>query len=616
MYFYQTFETNSATSHHDEAKGSSTLKTSAKIFAGISMIVGGLCLFGAGSLYVVSSQVNFAVPYPWELAAPAPENDYLQWEFEPAPRQSRLPKKFSQFNVDLFSHPVVVEAFQKASVVTKNTCQGPSGNIDVWYNHEAVQNDLTSTEGYTVFDFDCRDSKANPLIAFIVVLDMNGNIAAIHNPPVRAESVNMYSTDLVMFSCISGEGVYLWNWKENTVEKLPIAADAHTVQYSQSEKKFYGLYLDEEGMTKFSPSVAVAFDAETGDYTWAFEPEYSHVNYFTVNGKYAYLSLRSAGCLQKVDMETSEVVWTLGGKYSDFHVFDKDANFLDANKRLRNTFKVNPVENIFGSFQHQHKFQHLSDVYFSLFDNNVCSNSQFCNQDSSRMVILKLDETLFTASEIFSYSTGDQAMIYGGADVLPSGNVLGNSYNKAVYPLSSEYQYHANIWEVTLEGDIAWRASFKGLNPWNPKDVETEYSHSIQPGEEPPVGWMIYNAERFYAKPVVGAPCAAINNYENRVLQVLPYNTIRTSEDMPGAAYLYDKLEKKLISKTEFQFQKSWIPRKLHISIPEEVSSVELALLVVNSWEEGAMIDIGKLSALQSCSEVEKLTRRLPNAEE
>lgn len=533
------------------------------------------------------------------------------WQPEGAPDSAagRTPTEFKKFNVDLFSHPVVKEALASSNTLTQQVCGGPEGNIDVWYNEAAVQKDLQTNEAYTVFDLDCRDSEANPLLAFIIVLDMEGNIAAIHNPPMRAESVNMMSTDVVMFSCIAGAGVYLWNWKEDVVQKMPFPADAHTMQYRHSDNKFFGLYLDEEAMTKFSPSVAMAYSADSGEYSWAFEPEFSHINYMTVNGDYAYISLRSGGCLQKVNMETNEVVWNLGGKYSSFHMVDREGNFLDANKKCRNTFRPSVEETMFGTFQHQHKFQHLSDEYYSLFDNNVCANSAFCNEDSSRMVVLHLDEEQYTAKEVFSFDTGDQSRIYGGADVLPSGNVLGNSYHKAVYPDSEEYKYHVNIWEVQPNGELAWRVGVRGLNPWNPEDVVSPHYHSLAPGEEAPVGWMIYNADRFYSKPVVTAPCVATNEAGAKVVRLLPHNTVRTQENMPGVAYLYNTQSKTLLSKTEFEFQKSWIPTVLEVELPSAAEGATLSMLVANSWQESTMVHLD--AEMPACETTQTLEDRL-----
>jgi len=387
------------------------------------------------------------------------------------------------------------------------------------------------------------------------------------------------------------------------IQKLPFLADAHTLVYRHADNKFYGLFLDDG---KGATTIAVAFDGDTGDYSWAYEPpaEFSRINMVTVYGDYAYVSSRAGNCLQKVDLRTSEIVWTLGSHLSDFHFFDVEGNFYDANKRLRNTIKQNQVETLFGTFQRQHKFQHLRDDFYSLFDNNFCSGGKFCNPDSSRMVVIHLDAAAYTATEVFSWPTGDQAMIYGGADVLPSGNVLGNSYHKAIYPTNAEYMFHSNIWEVTRAGEVAWRASFKGLNPWDPTDVTSTYSHSLKPTDEAPVGWMIYSVERFYKKPLAANLCVKSSVPNSRSLRVTVFNTIRSQDDIPGSLYLYNKADQSLLAKTDFKFQKSFFPVDVDIDVPESNVGADLVLMIVNTWQDGQMFQAGKIGALFPCDSI------------
>jgi len=563
----------------------------------------------------LSSLANFAVPYPKaaiDILKPEAAKDYLEWEYEEAPTSMRLPNgTFTTYTVNLFAHPKIVKVFTEQTIAVRYQCEGPDYNIQVWKNENLVQGDLLPFEGYNVFDLDCRDLKGNSLIAFLVVMGMDGEVAAVHIPPHRAESVTMYSTDVVIFSC-GMEGAFLWNWKDDSVKQLPFLAGAQTLSYRASDNKFYGLYLDTEGNP---PVTAVGFDAETGEYEWGFEPEESRINYISVYGNYAYLSLKTSDCLLKIDMSNNAIVWTLGSRQSDFHFFDIDGNFLDANKRLKNAFYKDPVQTVYGTFQHQHKFQHLTDEYYSLFDNNMCSEAaliRFCTKDTSRFVILHLDATQFTANEVYSWSTGDQAMLNGGADVLPSGNILGNSYHKTVYPENEDFQFHVNMWEATSSGDIAWRASFKGWNPWDPEDETSPYSHSVTPGEEPPVGWVIYSVERIYDKPVVSQVCMSSNEPNKRSVRLTVFNTIRTQEDMPGSVHMYNTADQTLLSKSEFLYQKSFFPVDVQVAIPEENYSSDISLMVVNSWEDARLVLPGKLSELIACSDLPPSTRIFP----
>lgn len=217
------------------------------------------------------------------------------------------------------------------------------------------------------------------------------------------------------------------------------------------------------------------------------------------------------------------------------------------------------------------------------------------------MVILELDEYNNVAREKWVYETGDQATIYGSADLLPSGNVLGNSYHQVVDPSDPDRKYHVNIWEVTPDKEIAWRVGFLGRNPWNPEDTTSTYSKSVVDGEQP-VGWLIYNAERFYESPVVHEPCTVRG--VQQILRLTVFNSVTTQEDMPGIARIYGEESKELLYSKTFMFQKSWLPRT--ISIPTVDAGVRLqepwVLIVENSFGEKTALHLGSdLTRVQKC---------------
>ncbi|CAM9951430.1 unnamed protein product [Heterosigma akashiwo] len=291
-------------------------------------------------------------------------------------------------------------------------------------------------------------------------------------------------------------------------------------------------------------------------------------------------------------METSEIEWVLGGTQSDFTIFDIDGNeYVPTGE---DTWRDN-----FGSWHHQHKFQQLDAIHFSLFDNHVNEDKSFIDDEVSRMVILEIDEEAKTAQEVFAFKTGDQAMIYGGADVLPSGNVVGSSYPDFVYPGLEDQSYQQNLWEVTPEGEVAWRVGVRGPNPWNPEDVEAPYSHRIDICEEAPVGWVVFNVERFYEQPSVAQPCAT----DEGAVRFLAFNTIRTQDDGQGVAFLYDMEAKATVANQVFSFQKSWLPRAVEMAVPEDARDAPLSLVVVNAWKDSAKHSIGAFSDLPQCSE-------------
>jgi|UniRef100_A0A7S2XXD2 hypothetical protein len=585
------------------------------IVSAVTVLVS-LCVLGTVK-YQYSGKLSELVIFPWEIpnqisitgtrTEGAPYN-YLNYNHGAPPVSVRQPVgQFRQFSVDFFSHPKVRDAIARnPSDDARRVCGGPNGNMDVYINDQLTMTDLLDHKAYTAFSYDCRDSRSNPIIGFIVVMDMDGQIINVHNPVMRAEQVSMFNTEKILFSCIAGKGVYLWNWKTDEVQKLPFSADSNTIVYSHQENRFYGMYLEQSQKVKDRASIATAFDGASGQILWQYQPSFSHIQTLSKSGHNAFVNLRSANCLQKVNMDSNVIEWTLGGKGSDFSLYDINGNFYDANRKLRNYYKIDPVEDdIFGSFQHPNGFQHFDDRYIGLFDNNMCADAKFCDTANSRMVLMAVDQERRIAAEVFSFDTGEQSRLYGSASLLPSGNILGNSYPDVVFPMVQDRQYHVNVWEATPQGELAWRVGFRGLNPFDPTDNQNPYAHAISPNDEPPTGWNVYNVERFYDKPVVSQPCLVQRRDGSKAVKILPFNTVRTQDDLPGVVHLFDSQTKTLISKTNFNFQKSWVPRAVEIDIPGEDANKNLALLVMNPWQEGTPINVGALSGLPSCDLVE-----------
>uniref|UniRef100_A0A7S2UUK3 Uncharacterized protein n=1 Tax=Fibrocapsa japonica TaxID=94617 RepID=A0A7S2UUK3_9STRA len=523
--------------------------------------------------------------------------------------EERLPPNYVMYTNDFFEHPKVIEAFQKTeaySYLTKHhvdetdpdeiargrkhireQCFGPGDNIDIYINEDLVKNDLVDEYGLTVFNLDCRDLDAVPLIAFIVLMDTYGNVIDVHNPPNRAESVAMYDPDTVLFSCVGDNGAWLWNFKEDTVEMLPFIADQHTLVYDPVEELFYGL----ERASNYDASICAAWNKE-GEEKWrlAFPEGSSHINYLTIDGTYAYVSLRGQSAIAKVNLKTEEEVLRVGSMETTVGILGIDGKTLLKDKH--------DVKNLGSFWYRQHKGQQLSDRYWSLFDNHCEGDkTNFVDDGTSHLVVIDVKDD--PAKVVFYFDTGDQSKIYGGADVVPSGNVLGNSWDAHVDPTDWDRQYHVNLWEVAPNNDVAWRMSFRGLNPWDPTDFESTHLHTSEETEEAPVGWIVYNTERIYYAPVLSTPCK-----DSKGIKFMAFNSIRTQRDMPGSAYLAragtDGDE--ILSKVEIQLQKAYIPRE--VVVPLDGVEGEVDLIVANSWDQTKLTSLGDVSQIASCADM------------
>eukprot|EP00640_Fibrocapsa_japonica_P000602 CAMPEP_0113938380 /NCGR_PEP_ID=MMETSP1339-20121228/4820_1 /TAXON_ID=94617 /ORGANISM="Fibrocapsa japonica" /LENGTH=642 /DNA_ID=CAMNT_0000941475 /DNA_START=36 /DNA_END=1964 /DNA_ORIENTATION=- /assembly_acc=CAM_ASM_000762 len=533
------------------------------------------------------------------------------------PELNRFPKDPKKISVDLFSHPKVVETMESLLDESNefydpdlhDACNGPDNNIDIYLNEDQMRADLWYSDAYSAFGLDCRLPNTNH-IAFLVVMGAMGDIINIRRIERRAESVNLYNTSTILAS--TQRGVYLWNYITDTYERTKFSADTHTLIYRQSENRFYGCYPDKKAIELHEPNTVCSFDGVSGKTVfddklqktkgWAWSDASAHMNYITLGGDSAYVSERQNSALKKVNMDTNEVEWVLGGRENTFDITIYDGSSVDI------TFRGG-AQGTSQPWNHQHKFQHLDDQYVSLFDNNVDNDHTFIEKSwgkDSRMVVLHIDQENQKAEEVFSWPTGDRARSYGGTDILPSGNLLGSSYVDWVFPAMEDYQYHQNIWEVNTAGEVVWRVGFKGLNIVAPEDVTDPYPHHFRKAGDSlsdvmPVGWNIYNVERVYPLPVVSQPCAIRSEGQPDQLQFMPFNTLRSQEDYPGAAFVAPSGTVDYVGSTTFMFHKSWLPRLVIMDIDTPADDPELTLSVGNHWDEFAVIEIGKMSELADC---------------
>mmetsp|Transcript_1566 Transcript_1566/g.2142 ORF Transcript_1566/g.2142 Transcript_1566/m.2142 type:complete len:199 (-) Transcript_1566:157-753(-) len=179
-------------------------------------------------------------------------------------------------------------------------------------------------------------------------------------------------------------------------------------------------------------------------------------------------------------------------------------------------------------------------------------------------------------------------MIYGGADLLPFGNLLGNSYPEAVDPNDLDHQYHVNIWELTEEGQVAWRVGIKGLNPMLKVLNSDEMYFKVQEARHLPTGWNIFMAERFYNEIPLGEVCVAERSDRGLLVRIEAYNTVRTQTNQRGSAKLYmiTSVGNILLNKFDLDFRRSFGKSFAFVDIPSDYSETELVIEITNSWDE------------------------------
>jgi hypothetical protein len=133
--------------------------------------------------------------------------------------------------------------------------------------------------------------------------------------------------------------------------------------------------------------------------------DYFHINSIDVDHDNNLLvSARKTSAVYKIDRNTGEVIWRLGGKRSDFEMGEGTR------------------------FAYQHDARRLPDGTISIFDNGatVFRNGLPQVVEESRAIVLDLDEQRMTASlaREYTHPDGQYADAAGNAQLLPNGNMF------------------------------------------------------------------------------------------------------------------------------------------------------------------------------------------------
>jgi hypothetical protein len=150
--------------------------------------------------------------------------------------------------------------------------------------------------------------------------------------------------------------------------------------------------------------------------------DYFHINSIEEEGEdHLLISARRTSAVYKVDRNTGEIVWRLGGKRSDFEMGEGAV------------------------FAFQHDARRQPDGTITLFDNRGAAM-----EDQSRGIRLRIDEESMTATLAREYLHPEQpfATYQGNVQVLPNGNVF-VGWGSAPY-----------MTEHDPDGDVLFDASF------------------------------------------------------------------------------------------------------------------------------------------------------------
>jgi hypothetical protein len=188
--------------------------------------------------------------------------------------------------------------------------------------------------------------------------------------------------------------------------------------------------------------------------------DYFHINSIDVDHDGNLLvSARKTFAVYKVDRNTGEVIWRLGGKKSDF--------------------EMGPG----ARFAYQHDARRLPDGTLSVFDNGttVFHDGVAKAVEESRAIVLELDERKMTASLVHEYTDGQHADAAGNAQLLPNGNVF-VGWGRAL--AISEFGRNGKLlFDATLQPENRSYRAFR--SPWSaqPPDLPAAAAKRISEEE-------------------------------------------------------------------------------------------------------------------------------------
>jgi len=130
--------------------------------------------------------------------------------------------------------------------------------------------------------------------------------------------------------------------------------------------------------------------------------DYAHANTIDVDTDGNLLvTLRSMSAVVKVNRQTGEVMWTLGGRSNDFRITD-------------------PL----GGFCGQHDVRRLPNGHLLMFDNGIDCAPDGADRNRSRAVEYAIDEEAMTARVVWSHEQPLYGFATGSTQRMPNGNTL------------------------------------------------------------------------------------------------------------------------------------------------------------------------------------------------
>jgi hypothetical protein len=358
---------------------------------------------------------------------------------------------------------------------------------------------LTLEEGLNLFAVQYTDAANGtiPQFGVVFVLDMWGNIVNLfYREGYGFRSPVWMNSSTVLLSMVDVTDQFIaWNIYTNDTEVIPIPSVGEYVQYNPVSDTFaviesvsFGNYAD-ENLTIIGNDV-VEYDRE-GNEIWRWEgnltlpfnateyhlrnetisgtpnmADWMHATdlYWDMAGDAMYLNVRNLDCLVKIDHDTGQSLWILGGYRNQLNITDSNGIQVD---RL---------------FYHASSCEAIGNSHFIVFDNDMYNLTRPNPQTGrSRYLEFSVDELDLTAKTEWVWEAPENYFAPTDGNAVR----LRNPVHQTLVNTLGVFDTGNRIimTEVSITGSIVWELVINDL---------AGYRASVS------------RVERFYYEPIVG----------------------------------------------------------------------------------------------------------------
>uniref|UniRef100_A0A7S2B1F0 Uncharacterized protein n=2 Tax=Florenciella parvula TaxID=236787 RepID=A0A7S2B1F0_9STRA len=375
--------------------------------------------------------------------------------------------------------------------------------------------------------------------------------------------------------------VYLWNWRKNQpkefVQLTPEGEvyDCHDLNWNVGGDGFW-VTTGDDGFSQYEQKTGTQIAEIKFSHYLVNDP--NHLQMIDTDS-FAILSSRGSNSILKINVNTQQAKWIMGGQNSSMDMYDEYGRLVPAHS---------PEDE--GVFFGQHNAEYMGDDKYYLFNDgdNIAGSKDNVDvraQNASSLMIIKVvyNESArgttqeFTGHVVWRYDLGVYTQFYGDHDRLMNGNSLGTFWNSVRNAPGVQAQSY--LLEVTEGKEVAWSLKVYGNNTAK-KDIN---SH----------GWLVYSSERFYEKPTISrVSCKEFTTPAGPSITVYftAHNNFRQNNVYQGTYFLSNPSHLPGVNETEvdlkgtFDFVPYWQDTKIEVTWENVGTCDGTTITVENQW--------------------------------